>query len=92
VRQVTLVGIRRDSVYFNNDKAKTLDTLAGESISQITALDADSNQIDYDFQKAYYSGSMKLDDDSPHPLAPDMKDDGVCVRVCAFTASSCPIR
>ena len=47
---VTLVGIERKSIYFNNDPAKTLESLNGDSISRITAVDSSNLLIEFDFQ------------------------------------------
>lgn len=74
--KVTLVGIERKRIYFNNDPAKTFESLNGESISQITAVDSANQLIEYDFQKKFYSGSLLFESDLSRPAAPDTEAEG----------------
>ena len=74
--KVTLVGIERKRIYFNNDPAKTFESLNGESISQITAVDSANQLIEYDFQKKFYSGSLLSESDLSYPAAPDTEAEG----------------
>ena len=77
---VTLVGIERKSIYFNNDPAKTLESLNGESISRITAVDSNNLLIEFDFQKKFYSGVLLSESGLNRPAAPDSEAEGQSIK------------
>jgi len=56
---ITLVGMNRDSVYFNKNPAMTLANLNGASVTQISVSDPKSNEnLDMVFEDKFYAGKV----------------------------------